>query len=66
MGKVLLGEHRGCVGDIPRRLRVVSRLQGWTLPMNILAWLIAGLVAAFAIISSILEWMGNNGINPFN
>lgn len=34
--------------------------------MNILAWLIAGLVAAFAIISSILEWMGNNGINPFN
>jgi len=33
--------------------------------MNILAWIIAGLVTAFAIVNAIFDWMANNGINPF-
>jgi hypothetical protein len=33
--------------------------------MNIIAWIIAGAVALFAIVEAVANWMANNGINPF-
>jgi hypothetical protein len=33
--------------------------------MNIIAWIIAGAVALFAIVNAIFDWMANNGHNPF-
>lgn len=33
--------------------------------MNIIAWIIATVVALFAILEAVANWMANNGINPF-
>lgn len=33
--------------------------------MNIIAWIIAGIVAFFVMLEAIANWMANNGYNPF-